>query len=131
MRGRKKVPGSKRRVRTLRGLPTDAAPWRRILYRGVWSLIALLLTVGLFSLFWPQYVQYRTYTRRIRELDEAIEREQTLIKKLQLKQQRLKTDPEFLKRVAHEMGMAAPDEVIFRFVESGTPESSDAPSSAP
>ncbi|HIE09984.1 MAG TPA: septum formation initiator family protein [Kiritimatiellae bacterium] len=126
MRGRRKVLGRKRRARTLPGLLSAAPPWRRILYRGVWSLIALLLTVGLFSLFGPQYLQYRSYTRRIRELDAAIEREQTIIKKLQLKQQRLKVDPDFLKRVAHEMGMAEPDEVIFRFVEPEPPESSEA-----
>jgi len=86
----------------------------------MWLVIAALLALALFSLFWPQYIQYRHYARRIAELDRTIRREQALIKNLQIRQQRLRTDPAFLQRIAHEMGLAGPDEVIFRFVEPET-----------
>lgn len=86
-------------------------------YRVAYGLLILLVTIGLISLFYPQYRQYRGYKEREDELREQIRMEQELIQALKRKQEKFDHDPRFVEQIAHEVGLARPDETIYKFVD--------------
>ena len=90
------------------------------IYRIAWVLLVVLITIGIFSLFYPQYRQYRGYKDRQTELREQIRHENELIQTLKSKQHKFEHDPEYVEHIAHEMGLAKPNETIFKFVEDET-----------
>ena len=89
-----------------------------LIYRIGWCALALLVVVALASLFFPQIKQYQEYHRKQVTLEADIEMEKQMLKHLQEQQQRLKTDPRFVEKIARdELGYAKPGETIFKFVE--------------
>lgn len=99
------------------------------IYRIAWVLLVVLIAIGIFSLFYPQYRQYRVYKDRQTELREQIRHENELIQTLKSKQHKFQHDPEYVEHIAHEMGLAKPNETIFQFVDDET--NSTVPDAAP
>ncbi|MBN1268826.1 MAG: septum formation initiator family protein [Kiritimatiellae bacterium] len=97
--------------------------WEAI-YRSAWIILGVLFAIGILCMFWPQFRQYQEYQRREAELSEEIRLEQEIIRHLQRQQERIQHDPRFAEHVAHEMGLAQPEETIFKFVD-------DRPATAP
>ena len=94
------------------------------LYKIAWISLIVIFLVGIACMFWPQFQQYKEFKRREAELAEDIQLEEELIKTLKEKQSRFPTDKRFVEQIAHEMGMAKTNEVIFTFIDTAT---SDAP----
>jgi len=88
--------------------------WQTI-YRSAWMLLALLVAVGLACVFWPVLRQYHNYRRREVILEREIQHEQRTINTLRENQKEMKTNPHFVERVAHDLGMARADETIFKY----------------
>ncbi len=95
--------------------------WSAI-YRSAWVALSILFAVGVLCMFWPQFRQHQEYQRREAQLQDEIRLEQDIIQHLRRQQERFKNDPWFVEHVAHELGMAKPNETIFKFVDdtSGT-----------
>lgn len=55
---------------------------------------------------------------RERQLREEVELEQELLRHLQTKQERLRSDPRFVEKIAREeLGLAKPGETVFKFID--------------
>jgi cell division protein FtsB len=65
--------------------------------------------------FVPRAHTHQELQRRKRALEEGNARLESKIRQLDEKQQRFRTDPDFVERIAREQGMAKPGETIFRF----------------
>ncbi len=89
--------------------------WSSI-YRFVWLALGALVLIGMGFMFVPLIHQDREYHRRESTLREEIRHDEERIRELRLKQERFQSDPAFVERIAHEMGLAKPDETLFRFV---------------
>ena len=88
-----------------------------VIYRFAWVTLGVLLFIAILCMFMPQYRQYREYQRRADALQEQIRLEEEMLKTLKQKQERFRSDPRFVEQIAHEVGLARPNETIFRFVE--------------
>ena len=86
-------------------------------YRFSWGVLGILLFVGVLCIFLPQYNRYQQLEQKEAQLQEEIRREESLLNEYQLRQKRFRTEPQFVERVAHDMGMAKPDEVLFKFTD--------------
>ncbi len=75
----------------------------------------LLLAIG--HIFIPQYQEYRELQRRELALRDDIRVQEEGLRALKLKQERFQTDPSFVERIAHDIGLARPDETVIRFVD--------------
>lgn len=67
--------------------------------------------------FYPKIKEYYHLQNVKKELQGEVEDSHSRIKELRRKREKFTSDRDFVKRMAHEMGFAAPDEVIFRFVD--------------
>ena len=90
--------------------------WEAI-YKSAWVLLGVLFVVAVICVFWPQFRQQKEYQRREAELQEEVRLEQEIIQHLKRQQERFQNDPWFVEHVAHELGMAKPNETIFKFVD--------------
>lgn len=88
-----------------------------LIYRFVWIALAVLLLAGMGFMFVPLIQQDREFQRREAQLAESIEQHEQEIRQLRLKQERFLSDPDFVERIAHDMGLVKPNEFIFRFVD--------------
>jgi cell division protein FtsB len=68
-------------------------------------------------MFVPLIQEDREYQRRESDLREQIRADEERVRELREKQARFQSDPAFVERVAHEIGLVKQDEVIFRFVD--------------
>lgn len=87
------------------------------IYRFAWVALGVLVLVGMGFMFVPLFQQDREYHRRESALGEEIRHDEERIRELKLKQERFQSDPAFVERIAHEIGLAKPNETIFRFVD--------------
>ncbi len=87
------------------------------LYRVACVSLVLLFVGGLALVFFPAIRDYHDYQRRHAEALEQIRHYEERILELKAKQEKFHQDPRFVERLAHDLGMARPDEVIFRFNE--------------
>lgn len=91
----------------------------------IWKMIyrisvAVVLLVGvavIVRFFHPKWREYRRAQAERARLQEEIRLNQELIRVYKLKQERFKNDPEFVERMAHEIGLAKDNEIIFRLQE--------------
>jgi cell division protein FtsB len=88
-----------------------------IIYRFAWVALGLLVLVGMGFMFLPLVQEDREYQRRESDLREEIRADEERVRELREKQARFQSDPAFVERVAHEIGLVKQDEVIFRFVD--------------
>lgn len=90
-----------------------------IVYRVAGAAFAVLLIVGLISLFIPKIRQNRERQRTIARLEAEIRARDDAARHLQRQQELFENDPRFVEQVAREeLGKARPGETIFRFTET-------------
>ncbi len=87
-----------------------------VIYRLSCLTIAGMLAVGVARLVWPKWREIQEYRRRRDELAREIALEEEMIRILRRKQERFRTDPAFVERLAHDLGLARSNEVLFRIV---------------
>lgn len=89
-----------------------------LLYRIGWVAFAILVVIAVISLFVPQINQYREMRRRDAALQEEIRLKEEILRHLKDQQDRLRSDPRFIEKIAREeFGFARPGETVFRFVD--------------
>lgn len=92
-----------------------------VIYRTGWIALAVLGLVGASVAFVPKWNEYRGYQRRNTEMAREEALEQEMLNLLKSKQERFRTDPRFVARIAHDLGLARSNEVIFRFQGDAPP----------
>ena len=79
--------------------------------------ISVMAVVGIVLAFTPKVKQIRAYQQTRDELQQRIEVTVAGVRELKEKQRRFLSDPGYVERVAHEVGYARGDEVIYHFTE--------------
>ena len=92
-----------------------------IVYRFSWVTLVAMVFFGIIIMSVPQFRQYQEYQRREQALQEQIQQERETLKHLKEKQERFKSDPRFVEMIAHEKGLAKPEETIFKFIDDEVP----------
>ncbi|OQA28068.1 MAG: Cell division protein FtsL [Verrucomicrobia bacterium ADurb.Bin345] len=91
-----------------------------VLYRTGWIAITVLVIVLIVSIFVPQIQHYQELRRKEAVLQEEIRLEEEMLRHLKEQQERLRTDPRFVEKVAREeFGYIRPGETVFKFVDDG------------
>jgi len=88
-----------------------------LINRIVLVAVAVMALVGIVLAFTPKVKQMQAYQETRDTLQQRIEVAITDEKELREKQQRFRTDPAYVERVAHEVGYARKDEMIYHFPE--------------
>lgn len=100
--------------------------WKKIQKFAAFAAAALIFGLMAYA-FYPRIETYRTHQRRKAELAAEIAEREALIKNLRLMQERLQADPRYAEKIAHEEGLAHPDEVIYRFMNEPAVERTTEP----
>ena len=85
-----------------------------VIWRFTWIVTAVLLVVGLVALFMPKLRSYRDLQARRLTLTEDNVKLRWQIHELEQNQQRFKTNPEFVERLAREQGRVKPGETLYK-----------------
>ena len=88
-----------------------------LINRIVLMAVVAMAAVGIVLAFTPKVKQMQTYQTTRDALQQRIEITVTAEKELKDKQQRFRTDPSYVEKVAHEVGYARKGEMIFHFPE--------------
>jgi cell division protein FtsB len=91
-----------------------------MLYRLAWIVVLVCCAIAVLCVFVPRAHNHQELQKRKRTVEENNARLESRIRELDEKQQRFRSDPEFVERIAREQGMAKPGETIFRFSTSNT-----------
>lgn len=95
-----------------------------MIYRIGWITLAILVVIAVIAMFVPQIKQYNELHRKEAALQEEIRLEEEIVKHLKDQQERLKSDPRFVEKLAREeLGYAKPGETVFRFTDDEPPAS--------
>lgn len=89
----------------------------KFIYRMSAAVVVLVVVAVILRFFYPKWSEYRSAQAERARLQEEIRLNQELIRVYKLKQERFKNDPEFVERMAHEIGLAKDNEIIFRLQE--------------
>ena len=87
-----------------------------LINRIVLGAIGVMALVGILLAFGPKVRQMKAYQATRDTLQQRIDETVAAEKELKNKQQRFLSDPEYVERVAHEVGYARKDETIFQFL---------------
>ena len=100
--------------------------WNKIYRIAALSAVGLALAGVIFA-FLPKVMQFRSYQQTKADLEKDIRAKEENIKELRLDQERFSTDKLFVQKMAHEIGYAHKDEMIFQFNEksNSTPEAAN------
>ena len=91
-----------------------------IIFRVVLTASIIMLAVGVVLAFIPKINQMNSYQQIKQDLQEEIDQNIAAEKELRQQHDRCKTDPSFVEKVAHEVGYAREDEVIYQFPEKNS-----------
>jgi cell division protein FtsB len=95
-----------------------------MIYRVGWITLAALVVIAVIAMFAPQFKQYHELRRKEAVLQDEIRVEEEIVKHLKEQQERLKSDPRFVEKLAREeLGYAKPGETVFRFTDDEAPTS--------
>lgn len=94
----------------------------------IWTAIyriAVIMAFGLLGVaaalgILPKWRSMQDYRRRKEDLERQIALEEELTKLLRQKQERFRTDPRFVERIARDLGLARSNEVLYRIVREPT-----------
>ncbi len=89
--------------------------WTAIYRAAVVASFGLLATVAALGIV-PKWRAMQDYRRRKEDLERQIAIEEELTKLLRQKQERFRTDPRFVERIARDLGLARSNEVLYRVV---------------
>ena len=88
------------------------------LYRMGWTALGILFVVGVAALFLPPLRQYQDLRQKKVALQEDVLQEEDMLNHLRKQQERLRTDPRFVEKIAREeWGYAKTNETVFKFVD--------------
>ena len=83
-----------------------------------WVTIAVLAVIIILIAFVPKIKQYHDLQKVEVQKSSDVRLEQERLDQLKQQQDKLRTDPHYVERVAREeIGMAKPGEIIFKFVD--------------
>ena len=88
-----------------------------LINRIVLAAIAVMAIVGVVLAFTPKVQQMQAYQNTRNSLQQRVEITLAAEKKLKNQQRRFLADPVYVERVAHEVGYARKNEVIYHFPE--------------
>ena len=88
-----------------------------LINRIVLGAVVVMAVVGILLAFTPKVKQMQGYQNTRDTLQQRIEVTVTSEKELTEKQQRVRGDPAYVERVAHEVGYARKSEMIYHFPE--------------
>ncbi len=88
-----------------------------LINRIVLGAVVVMAGVGVVLAFTPKVKQLQSYQETSDKLQQRIEITVSAEKELKEKQRRFFSDPEFVEKVAHEVGYARGSETIFHFPE--------------
>jgi cell division protein FtsB len=86
-----------------------------LLYKFAWIVVVVACVIGVVCVFIPKAHSYRELQKRKVALEENNARMEARARQLEINQQRFRSDPDFVERIAREQGRAKPGETIFRF----------------
>jgi len=81
------------------------------------AMVSVLLMGAAFVGFVPQIRKYHSHEERLKELRRETAREENQLNDLRVRQDRFQNDLDYVKKMAHEIGMVEPHEMVFRFYE--------------
>ena len=81
-------------------------------------VIIIMVIIGIGLSFTPKVKQMHVYQKRSEQLQKKIEQTLAEEKQSQIQQRRFATDSNYVEKVAHEVGYAHEDELIFHFPNS-------------
>lgn len=80
------------------------------------AIIGIGLAIGYF--FWPQFVKHEELKRTEKSLQTRVESEEVKNMRLRREENDLKTNPNYVEKVAREkLGLVKPGELIYKFEE--------------
>lgn len=88
-----------------------------VINRIVFVAVVILAGVGAVLAFAPKVRQMQSYQQTRDQLQQRIDVTEAAEKDLKERHRRFLSDPEYVKKIAHEVGYAHPDEIIFYFPE--------------
>ncbi len=88
-----------------------------VLYRLSWILFGVLFVVIVITTYAPQFRNQSEMQKKKVALKEEIRKLRADTEELLSKQERFKTNPEFVEQTAKETGMARPDDTVIKFNE--------------
>lgn len=87
-------------------------------YRVGWLALTALVVIAVISMFIPQVHHYQELRRKEAQLREEIQLEEQILHHLKEQQERLRSDPRFIEKIAREeFGYVKPGETVFKFVD--------------
>lgn len=89
--------------------------WTAIYRTAVVASFGLLAAVAALGIV-PKWRAMQDYRRRKEDLERQLAIEEELTKLLRQKQERFRTDPRFVERIARDLGLARSNEVLYRVV---------------
>ena len=88
------------------------------IYRTALVAVGILVIIGVIFMFLPQIEQQRELQRKEAQLQEEVRLKEELLQHLKRQQERLRSDPRFIEKIAREeFGLAKPGETVFKFVD--------------
>jgi cell division protein FtsB len=88
-----------------------------LINRIVLVAVVIMAGVGIVLAFAPKVKQLQTYQETHDSLQQRIEVTESLEREYKEKQRRFLSDPDYVEKIAHEVGYAKPEETIFHFPE--------------
>jgi len=80
------------------------------------AIVAIGLAISYF--FWPQFMKYEEIKRSEKSLEIRVEAEENKNARLRREEHNLRTDPQYIEKVAREkLGLVKQDEIIYKFEE--------------
>lgn len=80
------------------------------------AIIGIGLVIG--YIFWPQFMKYEELRRNEKSLELRVEAEESKNARLRHEEHSLRTDPQYVEKVAREkLGLVKPGEMIYKFEE--------------
>lgn len=78
-------------------------------------VVGVVFVAALVFMLGPEQRKSQILEQRLESLRAEQAREETRLQELRVRQQRFQAEPDYVRRVAHEIGMVEPHEVIYRF----------------
>ena len=101
--------------------------WAAI-YKGGLVVIGILVVVLVVWLFAPRIRTYYDLQRVEARRADDVRLEEEMLAHLHRQQERLRTDPRFVEKLAREeIGLAKPGELVFKFVDDNAPTNAATP----
>ncbi|MGA0333600.1 MAG: FtsB family cell division protein [Kiritimatiellia bacterium] len=81
------------------------------------AMITVLVICGAVIGFIPQFRKFQDHENRLAELRMEKAKAELRLQDLRVRQQRFQNDRDYVRKVAHEIGLVEPEEMVFRFYD--------------